>query len=315
MSKIKNLIGIRFGKGIVIAKSNKTRLVGKKNPKTYPLWILKCDCGNKYESLYRHLKYQNVKSCGCLHSFNLIGQKYGKLTIINFIGSQKDKYQKSKKIWKCKCECGNECIVSQSRLISRKNQSCGCSRRLDLSGKKFGKLTVIKYIEDRNLNKKTNKKLKTKHAIWLVLCDCGTELRAEAGYLKGGKIKSCGCLKKIKTIHGEIPISLWTIINSHAKKRKILLSITPKYIWELYLKQNKKCAMSGVEISFKKRYIEYSTASLDRIDSSKGYVEGNVQWVHKWVNLMKSDMTIKEFKHWCHLISNHFKNDIDSEYF
>ena len=42
-----------------------------------------------------------------------------------------------------------------------------------------------------------------------------------------------------------------------------------------------------------------STASLDRIDSSEGYVPGNVQWVHLVVNDLKSNMPQEEFLNWC----------------
>ena len=46
------------------------------------------------------------------------------------------------------------------------------------------------------------------------------------------------------------------------------------------------------------------TASLDRIDSSKGYIEGNVQWVHKSVNIMKCDFSSDIFIGICNQISN-----------
>jgi hypothetical protein len=47
------------------------------------------------------------------------------------------------------------------------------------------------------------------------------------------------------------------------------------------------------------------TASLDRIDSTLGYVTGNVQWVHKSVNHMKSDTPEEEFVEWCRRIVAH----------
>jgi hypothetical protein len=43
---------------------------------------------------------------------------------------------------------------------------------------------------------------------------------------------------------------------------------------------------------------------LDRVDSSKGYIEGNVQWVHKTINLMKQSFNQKEFIHFCKLVAN-----------
>ena len=42
--------------------------------------------------------------------------------------------------------------------------------------------------------------------------------------------------------------------------------------------------------------------SLDRIDSKKGYVKGNVQWVHKTVNRLKMDLSEEELMYWCNLI-------------
>lgn len=85
--------------------------------------------------------------------------------------------------------------------------------------------------------------------------------------------------------------------------------VTPKFLWELFLKQNKKCAISGIEIKFcpinEPHDRKDTTASLDRIDSSKGYTEDNVQWVHKKVNSLKSNFTDKEFIEWCKIITDY----------
>ena len=69
---------------------------------------------------------------------------------------------------------------------------------------------------------------------------------------------------------------------------------------------NGKCALSGLEIQFGKHWKMMSdqTASLDRIDNTKGYIVGNVQWVHKQVNFMKGTMRQKEFIKFCKLISS-----------
>lgn len=53
----------------------------------------------------------------------------------------------------------------------------------------------------------------------------------------------------------------------------------------------KKCALTGREIGFDAP----QTASLDRIDSTKGYLSGNVQWVHVSVNRMKNSFSQNEF--------------------
>ena len=44
-------------------------------------------------------------------------------------------------------------------------------------------------------------------------------------------------------------------------------------------------------------------ASLDRIDSSKGYIEGNVQWVHQNINMMKNKFDNQYFIEMCKLIT------------
>jgi hypothetical protein len=72
------------------------------------------------------------------------------------------------------------------------------------------------------------------------------------------------------------------------------INITLEYIWDLLLEQNRKCALTGLPLTFAKDYNKSTldqTASLDRIDSSVGYIIGNVQWVHKEINKIK-----REFK-------------------
>jgi hypothetical protein len=68
----------------------------------------------------------------------------------------------------------------------------------------------------------------------------------------------------------------------YKSRRAIPFNITMQEAWDLYQAQGGRCALSGLEISFRAR-----TASLDRIDSSVGYEADNVQWLHKDVNMMK----------------------------
>lgn len=61
-----------------------------------------------------------------------------------------------------------------------------------------------------------------------------------------------------------------------------------------------RCALSGRPLMYKKYPRDTAaTASLDRIDSSKGYIKGNLQWIHKDVNRMKSHMSDKSFVAFC----------------
>jgi hypothetical protein len=98
----------------------------------------------------------------------------------------------------------------------------------------------------------------------------------------------------------EIYATHWNGMKYSAKTRDVPFEITAEYAWQLFLKQNRQCALSGVVLVFPTRcWSRDGTASLDRIDSSKGYVEGNVQWVHKQVNFMKQEYSTSTLLEWC----------------
>lgn len=168
-------------------------------------------------------------------------------------------------------------------------------KRLELEGKKFGKLTVMSFDNSDNSHGDT---------FWKCQCDCGKEVIKRGTRLTSGQIKSCGCLGAIGTTNagwkgvGEISGHRLCSMKTNAKTRDIKFGVTKEYLWKLFLLQNRKCALSGKPLVFGKKQ-DFGTASLDRIDSSKGYVKGNVQWVHKDINLMKLDHTQEEFVALC----------------
>ena len=84
----------------------------------------------------------------------------------------------------------------------------------------------------------------------------------------------------------------------NANKRGLAWAVTPEELWELYEKQDRRCAYSQLSLTHGR------DASLDRIDNKLGYVSGNVQWVHRDINRMKSDFTHKEFIRMCHRVAN-----------
>lgn len=107
--------------------------------------------------------------------------------------------------------------------------------------------------------------------------------------------------------YGELPKTFFTKIKFTAKKRNLEFNITIEYIWNLFLEQNRKCKLSNKELVFYKKCSNKTiqTASLDRIDSSKGYIEGNVQWVHVDVNFMKGSLSQNDFIQFCKEIAKH----------
>jgi hypothetical protein len=152
-------------------------------------------------------------------------------------------------------------------------------------------------------------------ARWLCKCSCGNEVIVQAANIMSGQSKKClkcSSLSHIYNYQDDVPTPVWKTIKANAIKRKKGFFITKEYIQELFLKQNKKCALSGIDIYFAKNNQDYvnrnQTASLDRIDNSKDYIEGNVQWIHKRINIMKNNLTDLEFINYCKIIVNHNKN-------
>ena len=94
--------------------------------------------------------------------------------------------------------------------------------------------------------------------------------------------------------------------------RKRTGSITIQDVWKKYLKQDKRCALSGVPISFEKTEQGYS-ASIDRIDSKKEYHLNNIQLVHKDVNLMKNHFNQEYFIKMCKYISKYNNGSLYDE--
>lgn len=146
-----------------------------------------------------------------------------------------------------------------------------------------------------------------KRALYLCRCDCGKEKIAKLPHLQNGNVQSCGCKRKNQYNnrwegHGEIGLTLWSRYKDGAAKRDIPFSVDIEYAWKLFLSQNRKCALSGVAIMLLPQN-RLHTASLDRIDSSKGYIEDNVQWVHKDVNVMKRSLSDAEFIEFCHKVA------------
>lgn len=115
MSKLIDLSGKRFGRLTVIRRAS--------SDSGTAAWLCKCDCGNYKTASGAHLRQGLVKSCGCArkiaHRIDISGQKYGMLTAVEPIYGEKTK-------WRCKCECGNEVIVSMANLRSGHTTSCGC---------------------------------------------------------------------------------------------------------------------------------------------------------------------------------------------
>jgi hypothetical protein len=179
---------------------------------------------------------------------------------------------------------------------------------IDLTGKRFGKLLVT------GLSHKKTRKNGASVYYWSCKCNCGAT-KSVVGYsLTSDKTKSCGCLnKQVGRNHPtwkgyeDISASFFRQIKWSARSRGIKFDLKVKDIWNLFIKQNKKCALSGLPLSFPKYALDTDyNISLDRIDSSEGYTPDNVQWVDKRINFMKITLKQEEFVKMCNLVAkNH----------
>lgn len=177
----------------------------------------------------------------------------------------------------------------------------------DLTGIKFGKLTVISLLDERKNNNR----------YWVCKCECGNTKEMRASHLLKGYSKSCGCNWHNKNKHNynwkgyeDIPLDFFSKIKRGAESRKLEFNITIEYLWDLFIKQNKKCALSGMDLFFsetRKNKDKSRTVSVDRIDSSNGYIEGNIQWVHKTINIMKNSLSDEGFIEFCRKVTEYNK--------
>ena len=249
----------------------------------------------------------------------MIGKVFGEWTVIKYAGKKEDVRSK---LWLCRCECGQERKFTTSYLNTHRSKCCQeCLKKKakkkekeickEYIGRKIGTYTVIGYLGKDKWGSRG----------WLAKCKCGNERKIKTSHITGKcKVKINECMRcrleriegENRIIEGEIPDRFWDRLIQHAERRKIKVTITKKYAYDLYISQNKKCKYSGDDLYFTKlrtNYSRYTTASLDRIDSRKPYEEGNVQWVHKKINMMKQQYSHDDFINMCKKVASYSEGE------
>ena len=204
---------------------------------------------------------------------DLTGNKYGKLTVLSL---SNERTIHNKTICICKCDCGNIVNIISNSLQTGNTTSCGCLDRKvkNLVNNKYGMLTVIKYISERDSNGKV---------LWKCKCDCGNEVISRGESLVSGNTQSCGCLllkriKETQTTHGmsgSLEYYIWI--------EMIQRCVNPNHHAYIDYGGRGITVYDSWRNSFSDWYAYIGPRpsdqhSIDRINNDGNYEPGNVRW-------------------------------------
>ena len=151
--------------------------------------------------------------------------------------------------------------------------------------------------------------------IFTCLCDCGTETKVSYYALFSRRTDSCRrCSNRANahkrwTGYEDISGNFFGALKRGAVNRKLEFSVSKEYLWKILIQQERKCALSGINLKFSfTSNTRNGNASVDRIDNNKGYIEGNVRWVDKNINMIRRRLTDNDFIWFCTQVANHNKN-------
>lgn len=195
---------------------------------------------------------------------DLIGQRFGRLIVLKYLEHNKDR----RKVWLCKCDCGNITKGTTSNMICGKKRSCGCLRKeaqrqngrktgrknggknkKDLKGFVFGRLIILE----------ETGKIRNTNIEWLCICRCGKKVKVVSAKLLSGRTRSCGCLKinALKMLHKNNRIYPKDAYKLSSNKRGAFY-LSNTYIKRLIIQQNN---------------VEYSEISVDLVKQKRSQIK------------------------------------------
>ena len=232
-----------------------------------------------------------------------IGSVYGRWTVVSFCEND----PRPGLFYECRCACGRGQIVKSCNLSAGRSTQCHpCSRqgiRVKLS------LPRPRAVAGDSINGWTllDKKWvrysdKVYQGAWA--CPSGHEhWMSASGAKRGVKCPLC----RNKHFEQSVQNHVWSGIRAGALARRLVFELEKDQAFALLDAQDWKCALSGLPLKLASNHrlqkLGETTASLDRIDSAKGYWVDNVQWVHVHINAMKNNFDNEVFKALCRCVA------------
>lgn len=239
---------------------------------------------------------------------DLTGKKFGKWKVLR---------RKSGSSWRCRCKCGALKDVSGGSLRSGTSTGCRkCSKGFETGrnyrlyrdsfkvGTTIGLLSVLE-----------GPKRIDGYVVVRTRCRCGRERDIRACQFiellaRPDQVACKFCLQRTPVLVGSRIVSfckdgrplqtLFCRTKIGAEKRGLEFAITLEDLEAQWRKQGGRCSYTGIELTAGAAAdTTLYTASIDRVDSSIGYVVGNFEFVHKVVNFAKGCMSRVDFLGLC----------------
>ena len=286
--------GDRFGILTVVSESSDN------------IFNCKCDCGKLASFKRKQLVCKDNTSCGCLRQNwdSLIGKKFDIVTVVSCV--EEPNLNNRGGLWLCRCDCGNKRELLKRGYELGKSRdyphSCGCLSGFKDAikwegkqcinfhfsvGEKIGTYTVVKCLLEPNPDNSNG-------GVWACLCDCGKMETITGHELNQNKIHPKCTLPNInylKNLNGQHKVFWGCSAGGYG------VSI-PRNEWEkIVLSPCVYCGnidirnggvFNGVKTTIK-------INGVDRVDSSKGYIDGNCVSCCSICNKMKLDHTLENF--------------------
>ena len=246
---------------------------------------------------------------------DLSGQRLGFI----FVQIPTNERRRGSVVWKCLCDCGNDCYFSAKELKEVKSKSCGCKNSFakDLKGQVFGKLEVLEMTEERQKHGKGQ----GGSVVWKCKCHgCGSIVNLSSRTLLINDARSCGCQansnlkpqsdhsKNIRQLNQKKAAfnSVFVSYKKHARTKGVSWELTKDEAYKLFKGNCHYCGIKPINHKWKGYKEGFIYSGLDAVDNTKGYYVGNVVSCCKKCNEIKRAMTLKDFEDYLRRLFTHY---------